>query len=117
MHLACSTIVGPPTDGGWVYCSCGEYGARWRDPQAGLFEVASRDGGRAARVLGFHNLYLMLGSGETPFADIDWRTGWALVRSQTPESYLFVRRESPLVVIAPGESNDTFWVEWPGGAS
>lgn len=112
MHAECGTIVSPPADGTWALCQCGGSAGRWTDPDAGTFEVAQREG-RTARILGIHNGYLRGGMREDVIlSDLGWRNLWASERAKTPDNFLFVRRESPLVVIAPGESGDTSWVPW-----
>jgi hypothetical protein len=111
-HAQCNGIVSPKGEE-WTRCHCGAYAARWRDGEKGIVEAASELGGREARILGLHNGYMLMGLGPEPLNDTQWRTAWALVRARTRDSYLFVRRESPLLVLAPGESGDTFWVDWP----
>ena len=106
VHLQCGTIKSPPSDGTWSACLCGATAARWRDPKAGLFEVADNHAGEA-RVLGIHNGWLMLDPTGEQASDWWQRATLALLEA-TPDSYLFRRQMSPVVLIRPGATGDTF---------
>lgn len=114
-HAECSTIISPPADGKWVGCRCGGAACRWRNPTRGLFELAERgDAFRSARVIGFHNGWLLADreAGATPMASDEWERRTAEILEATPDSYLFKRRHCPVVIIAPGETGDTFRMPW-----
>jgi hypothetical protein len=114
-HPNCSTLRSPPADGTWITCQCGKAAARWRDPTKGLFEVAELgDQFRDARIIGFHNAWLLADRAvaANPMASDEWVTKTAEILAATPDNYLFKRRNSPVVVIAPGETGDTFRMPW-----
>lgn len=92
---------------GPVTCRCGQATAEWIDPVAGTMRAWGRH--EATKVLGIHNAIIRLAIGGR-FNHRVWREHHADVTSES-SGFLFHTdaRNCWVVVITPGESNDTFW--------
>lgn len=91
-------------------CECGYSLAKWRDPSAGTLEVASRMGEStdALCIIGMHNGYFRLSSSCATHAQ--WREATKeLLDNSTGYLFHTELRNSPMVIIKVGESNDVFW--------
>jgi hypothetical protein len=104
-------------------CECGYSLGKWRDPSAGTLEVASRYGADvsgALMVVGINNGYFALA--RDCKTNKDWREKTQeLLEASTGYLFHAEARNSPMVLINVGESNDVFWnqellkeVEWHG---
>ncbi len=124
-HARCGDIRAPAPDRSWVYCRCGLTAMRWTDPDRGIAQLASlsRDDRPYTRVLGLNNVFLygewntLRTGGLIPLSNEEWQKLHNLA-TDAP-GYLFdnSRRACALAIIAPGESSDTSWVDWPQTAA
>lgn len=101
----CGSIASFRRSGAITACECWLTVGWWVDARKG---IAKLHGDRTySRILGIHNGYLR----DASLAHTDMESREAVDRATDAPMYLFdkSRRNSPIVVITPGESNDTSW--------
>lgn len=107
MCLECGDMFSP----GFVkvkHCECGYTFGKWQNPSAGTLDVYSKVGTGHLLILGINNDFITL-AGKCK-SDEDWKEGTAKILDACP-GYLFHRnrRNSPVVLVRPGESSDVFF--------
>jgi len=110
-HARCGDMRAPDPRGAWTFCQCGMAAVRWVDPVRGILQASTHlpSDRTMTRIIGLDNHYLRAGLGQ-PLSDEEWRE-IAVDEAKAAEGYLFheSRRNSMVLVIAPGESRDTSW--------
>jgi hypothetical protein len=114
-HATCGDICAPHPNGEWRLCRCQTAAVRWADPERGILQATAAGDRQFVRVLGFDNYFLTADLHRAqPLTNEQWREQHANETRMVGPNYLFheTKRACPFVIIAPGESSDTSWVEW-----